>query len=61
MKTVEKQLMVNILKSRGWVTVRTRIGVKPVSEAPEYQIRGLYLSGKHYRPIKREAVLNYSI
>ena len=61
MKTVSKYEMIRILKSRGWVTVRTRLGVEPIEQAPEYIIRGLYLSGKHYRPIKKEVVVNYCI
>ncbi len=61
MKTVSRELMIMILKTRGWVTVRTRLGVKPIGDAPEYQIRGIYLSGKHYKAPKREAVVDYSI
>ena len=61
MKTVARHEMIHILRTRGWVTVRTRLGVKPIAEAPEYLIRGLYLSGKHYRPIQKEPVLIYNI
>ncbi len=59
MNTVSRNEMIRILKTRGWKDLRTRIGVMSLVRCPEYQIRAIYLSGKHYK--RKEPALTYSI
>lgn len=59
MRTVDRYEMVRILKTRGWINLRTRVGIRPLSQCPEYQVRAIYLSGKHYK--RKELALSYSI
>ena len=48
-----KHLVVSILRHRGYVDLRTKQGVKPLSECPEYQLWAVYRSGKVIKPKNR--------
>ena len=58
-----REYMVKIIKDRGFRSLKVKIGSPlhskygtncPVDKCPEYQIRAIYLSGKHYSsPVKK--------
>ena len=43
---MSREMIICILKYRGFTELRTRQGVKPLEQCPEYQLHGVYRSNK---------------
>ena len=43
---MSKDMVITILRHRGYVDLRTKQGVKPLSECPENQLWAVYRAGK---------------
>lgn len=41
-----RDLVIVILKHRGYTNLRTSVGVRPLEQCPEYQLNAVYRAGK---------------
>ena len=50
---LSKEFLIQMLQIRGYTHLRTKLGIKPLTECPENQLNGVYNSGKYRKRAER--------